>query len=356
MKKPHIDFPLRATLDGTEELYTQNAAYIPTEQKFTVSILQHYILSAVDAINSGSSGVGVFYQKAGSVLRFKKINPASTKITVTDNSPLIDLDVDAAAIAAEINLEDLANVPAPSGTNVILQYNGTSYAWIPTPTGGGINPPPPGAQNGLTKVGLNFELGGRLLHDTQIMTDAHELDLAKNEVHFKMTETNPYWAGGAKTAFLCADNANTDTENFIGVTNGTFGSFAHLWAKKPVEGSYNSLTHSADGTYMRAENSTLKHKSNFNFSPNGVSMLTFDEGNTDDAGNIGVGFDVNEYSRVKDGHKVNLRIQQATTSNQKLEVLFIGLPTFKSAGDAVNSGYPIDGVYKTDQGELRIVV
>ena len=43
-KKPHISFPWRKLLDGTEELYTQNAAYDPAEQKFTLAQVKDWIL------------------------------------------------------------------------------------------------------------------------------------------------------------------------------------------------------------------------------------------------------------------------------------------------------------------------
>ena len=46
-KKPHIDFPLRENLDGSEELYSQNTNWEPAEQKFTVSDLATHILAQI---------------------------------------------------------------------------------------------------------------------------------------------------------------------------------------------------------------------------------------------------------------------------------------------------------------------
>jgi|GEM_PF-2411630 len=43
-KKPHLEFGQRADLDGSEELYTQNANYSPTEQKFTLAQVKEWIL------------------------------------------------------------------------------------------------------------------------------------------------------------------------------------------------------------------------------------------------------------------------------------------------------------------------
>ena len=43
-KKPHISFPWREELDGSEEFYTQNAAYDPKEQKFSLEQVKAWIL------------------------------------------------------------------------------------------------------------------------------------------------------------------------------------------------------------------------------------------------------------------------------------------------------------------------
>ena len=42
-KKPHLDFSLRPQLDGSEELYSQNAAWENTEQKFTLTQVREWI-------------------------------------------------------------------------------------------------------------------------------------------------------------------------------------------------------------------------------------------------------------------------------------------------------------------------
>jgi|GEM_PF-2332002 len=55
-KQPHIDFEQRAELDGTEEFYTQNANYTPTEQKFTLSAVKAFILHAIQTV-TGSNGL-----------------------------------------------------------------------------------------------------------------------------------------------------------------------------------------------------------------------------------------------------------------------------------------------------------
>ena len=42
-KKPHLDFSPRPVLDGSEELYSQNAAWENTEQKFTLAQVREWI-------------------------------------------------------------------------------------------------------------------------------------------------------------------------------------------------------------------------------------------------------------------------------------------------------------------------
>lgn len=57
------------------------------------------------ASNVGTAGVGVYKQKTGVDLEFKKINPASTKITVTDDTANSTVDIDVTESAL-----DLANL------------------------------------------------------------------------------------------------------------------------------------------------------------------------------------------------------------------------------------------------------
>lgn len=58
--------------------------------------------------NVGVAGVGVFKQKSGTTLQFKKINAGSTKITITDDTANDEVDVD----VSEANLQ----LPNLSGT------------------------------------------------------------------------------------------------------------------------------------------------------------------------------------------------------------------------------------------------
>lgn len=65
------------------------------------------------ASNVGAAGVGVYDGKAGVDLRFRKLNPGSTKITVTLNGQQIDVDADANAIVAASTDSRLSDARTP---------------------------------------------------------------------------------------------------------------------------------------------------------------------------------------------------------------------------------------------------
>lgn len=62
------------------------------------------------ASNVGTAGVGVFKQKTGVDLEFKKINAGSNKVTITDDTgdDEVDIDVSPANIAAALDTDDIA--------------------------------------------------------------------------------------------------------------------------------------------------------------------------------------------------------------------------------------------------------
>jgi hypothetical protein len=57
----------------------------------------------ITASNVGVGGVGLFYQKTGSILEFKNINNGSSKITVTDDVANREVDIDVNESAIPIN-------------------------------------------------------------------------------------------------------------------------------------------------------------------------------------------------------------------------------------------------------------
>lgn len=57
------------------------------------------------AVNVGSSGVGVFDNKNGNILEFRKINPASSRVSITLDAPGQKIDIDIAE--AQLNLASI---------------------------------------------------------------------------------------------------------------------------------------------------------------------------------------------------------------------------------------------------------
>lgn len=80
------------------------------------------------ASNVGTGGVGVFKQKTGVDLEFKKINAASAKITVTDDVANSEVDLDLGSVATT----DLSDVAAKTGTGTTVVMQGSPSLTTPT--------------------------------------------------------------------------------------------------------------------------------------------------------------------------------------------------------------------------------
>jgi hypothetical protein len=214
----------------------------------------------------------------------------------------------------------------------------------------------PQAINGLTlNTEKNYELGGTLIKDTQIDADTFELDLKKENVHLKISRTNPYWLQGKQTALLTTESPEKDTESHIGVTDHAIGSFAQVWSKKPIDGSQSYLHQNWANTVISSTEAGTKTSSKAQITATGVFLQCFDQGSTQKAGAITTGIAVNEFKRVKNDRQINLRIQEGSNSNE-LEILLIGLPSYENQQEAVSDNHPLNGLYKTSSGELRIVL
>ena len=74
--------------------------------------------------NVGTSGVGVYKQNSGIVLEFKKINAGSNKITITDNTGISTVDIDA--------IPD--NIMPTTTKGDLIVYNGTTNVRLPIAT------------------------------------------------------------------------------------------------------------------------------------------------------------------------------------------------------------------------------
>lgn len=81
------------------------------------------------ASNVGAGGVGLYKQKVAVDLQFKNINAGSSKLTVTDDPTHSEVDID--VVPAQINLDDLGDVNAPTPANAyVVTWNTATSKWI----------------------------------------------------------------------------------------------------------------------------------------------------------------------------------------------------------------------------------
>lgn len=80
------------------------------------------------ASNVGTGGVGVFKQKVGVDLQFKKLNGGSAKITITDDTANNEVDVDLGAVA----VTQLSDVSAKTGSGTTVVMSGSPTIATPT--------------------------------------------------------------------------------------------------------------------------------------------------------------------------------------------------------------------------------
>jgi hypothetical protein len=101
---------------------TPNVFLVDTDP---ITFVQFNSAGQVVASNVGTSGVGVFYQKTGNTLQFKKINSASGKITVTDDvaNTEIDINVDEASLILNNMIGPLAPIKGGTGLSTTTPGN-----------------------------------------------------------------------------------------------------------------------------------------------------------------------------------------------------------------------------------------
>lgn len=80
------------------------------------------------ASNVGTGGVGVFKQKTGVDLEFKKINAGSAKVTVSDDVPNNEVDVDLGSVSIN-DLSDVDTVSTAPTSSSLFRWNGSN--WVP---------------------------------------------------------------------------------------------------------------------------------------------------------------------------------------------------------------------------------
>lgn len=96
------------------------------------------------ASNVGTAGVGIFKQKSGIDLQFKKVNAGSAKVTITDDVGNSEVDVDvvtgtdanSVCIGNDARLSDKrAPTIATETTNDIMYFNGTNWVRLASASG-----------------------------------------------------------------------------------------------------------------------------------------------------------------------------------------------------------------------------
>ena len=78
------------------------------------------------ASNVGTAGVGVFKQKAGEDLEFKKINAGSAKITITDDTSNNEVDIDFGTVSID-DLSDVDTTSSAPSSGQALKWSGSTW-------------------------------------------------------------------------------------------------------------------------------------------------------------------------------------------------------------------------------------
>jgi len=90
------------------------------------------------ASNIGTAGVGVFKQKSGVDLQFKKINAGSSKVTITDDTANNEVDIDVSITKSDIglgNVDNTSDINKPVSTAQQTALNGKVSSDITGVTG-----------------------------------------------------------------------------------------------------------------------------------------------------------------------------------------------------------------------------
>ena len=75
------------------------------------------------ASNVGTAGVGVFKQKSGVNLEFKKINAGSAKVTITDDTTNDEVDIDVSITKSDVGLGNVPNTDCSTSANITDSVN-----------------------------------------------------------------------------------------------------------------------------------------------------------------------------------------------------------------------------------------
>ena len=84
--------------------------------------------TVTDATNIGT-GTDLYANKLGTYLRFRRLNPNSSKVLLTNTFSTVNIDVSALNIASEIKLTDLLDVSGTPSAGDIIMYNSGTSEW-----------------------------------------------------------------------------------------------------------------------------------------------------------------------------------------------------------------------------------
>jgi hypothetical protein len=129
------DVPTQPT-GGTTSYFLQ---WNDTGDTFTWQDTSIFTGEANDGENLATSGVGVYNDKDGVNLRFRRLNPQSSMITITLVSDVIEFNIDAPTVAANHTLGDIGDITISGtpATDDVIKWNGLNWVNGPQTGGGG---------------------------------------------------------------------------------------------------------------------------------------------------------------------------------------------------------------------------
>ncbi len=161
------DYPEIVTVTGAEQMLCYSLTTGDPANLVSVDQVKAYIITGgafiTAAANVGASGIATYDSVSGSVLNFRKVHAASTKLSVTLNGQMIDIDAVEANftlsnIGGSVTTAQLPTVPLTKGGSGQVTKTASYDALSPTTTKGDI-----AVFNGTNNVRFAAGADGRLL-------------------------------------------------------------------------------------------------------------------------------------------------------------------------------------------------
>ena len=189
------------------------------------------------------------------------------------------------------------------------------------------------ADNGLSVNGSTIELGGSLTQNTTVdATTAFNLLFTKDNVRAELVGTALPGGAGEAARFYGADGS---TVAEVGIYTDSFG-VPSSGSRSGTATLYNRIRHlpALDRLVLDA-GVTLLSYGFISEMGSGLNQMGFQSGGTFTKG---------------------IRVENTTLGTTNALIQLLGLLTFANNADAVSGGLPVETIYKTASGELRIVV